>query len=144
MEVDAVDQLRAHERDLVVAKGPCTRSRARKHTHTYAHTHNTHARTHIHIYIIHTHTAFPSELHTAFPDKNDLHAMTVITDKYRCYLPVYPPPVVSIPTELQYPKLCLKYTLQYRCIRYCNLMEFYCTSRYTCTYSKYSTSMVAS
>ena len=88
------------------------RARANTHTPTHTHTHNTHARTQIHTYI-HTHTAFPSELHTAFPDKNDLHAMTVITDKYRCYLPVHPPPVVSIPTELQYqwyPKLCLKYT----------------------------------
>ena len=54
-------------------------ARAQTHTHLRTHTHNTHARTHIHIYIIHTHTAFPSELHTAFPDKNDLHAMTVIT-----------------------------------------------------------------
>ena len=79
VEVDAVDQLRAHERDVVVAKGPCTRSRARKHTHLRTHTHTTHTHEHkyTHTYI-HTQRS-PASCTQRSPTRT-IYTMTVITE----------------------------------------------------------------
>ena len=76
VEVDAVDQLRGM-RPRCCQRTVHALARAQTHTPTHTHTHNAHARTQIHTYI---HTYTHSVPQRAFPDKNDLHAMAVITE----------------------------------------------------------------